>query len=146
VVTYRPEQAIDLAEIHDLIARIAHAVDEGNIDAYAECFTETAQWRTEASAILELPATVTNGRDAIVAGARQRQRDGIQGPGTQSRHIVSTVSVRFDGPDDARVTAYWQYVTNTIGGPVLSAVGAYENHVQRDDGEWRIALRILRQG
>jgi uncharacterized protein (TIGR02246 family) len=145
-VRYQPEEALDVVEIHDLIARVAHAVDNGDVDAYAECFTEAAQWRTEASVILGMPASVVDGRDAIVEGMQQRQRDGIQGPGTQSRHIVSTVSVTFDGADDARVIAYWQYVTRTLQGPVLSAVGAYDNHVRREPDGWRIAVRILRQG
>jgi hypothetical protein len=75
----------DRAEIADLISRLAHVGDHGDLDGYRALYTDDATW--------EYTAGPVHGVDAIIANARAGRDSGRVGPGGELRHVVTTVSV-----------------------------------------------------
>ena len=84
------------------------------------------------------------GRTEVRDGAEQRRAVGMQGPGTHTLHLISTIAVEFDvdAPDVARATAYWTYYTGTNTTPTLNSMGKYDNILRRTDDGWRLAHRV----
>ena len=66
-----PGGAAELA-IRNLISRIAILADQGDLDVYADQFTEDA--------VRDLPAAPRQGRADIRAGAELRRAEGVTGP------------------------------------------------------------------
>jgi uncharacterized protein (TIGR02246 family) len=85
----------DRAAIHDLFRRYCCALDNGEIEAVADCFT--------VDAILKSPVIDIRGRDEIRAFAgrfaAQRAAD------TQFRHMVSNIALTIAG-NRAAASAY----------------------------------------
>jgi SnoaL-like domain len=89
------------------VSNLAHMADmapEDELDGYVALFTDDARW--------EMPGSVRQGRDDILAGALDRRKNGIQGPGTNTRHLITTHAVRVDG-DTATGNAYFMLVADT---------------------------------
>src|SRR5437868_14208117 len=61
-------------EIRNLVARIAHLCDWGDVDEYINLFTHDAVWTMPDNPQLGLPADERRGRDEIVAGVRSEER------------------------------------------------------------------------
>ena len=64
--TNRSAESDELA-IRNLVARIAHAADHGELDEYIELFTEDPSW--------EMPDAPRRGRPEIRAGAEAKASD-----------------------------------------------------------------------
>jgi uncharacterized protein (TIGR02246 family) len=132
--------ADDLA-IRNLVARLAHLADESgpdDLDEYVSLFTEDASWGP--------PGQEHKGRAEILQGARDRRLNGQQGPGTDTRHIITTQAIRFDGPDTAVSDAYFVIMAQTRTSPTIRLVGRYRDLLQREDGAWRLASRQITMG
>jgi uncharacterized protein (TIGR02246 family) len=132
--------ADDLA-IRNLVARLAHLADESgpeDLDEYISLFTEDASWGP--------PGQEHKGRTEILQGARARRLNGQQGPGTDTRHIVTTQAIRFEGPDTAVSDAYFMILAQTRTSPTLRLVGLYHDFLRREDGVWRLASRQITMG
>ncbi len=132
--------ADDLA-IRNLVARLAHLADMAapeELDEYVALFTEDAAW--------ELPGNERRGHDDILEGARQRRGAGTQGPGTNTRHVITTQTVHFDGADTAVSDAYFLFVADTTTTPVIRSMGHYHDLLRRDGGVWRLARRQITPG
>lgn len=126
-------------EIRNLVARVAQLADHGeDLEEYGRLFTEDGAW--------EFPAGPRRGRADIVAGAHERRRQKVTGPGSHTRHLISTVSVVVH--DDATATAdsYWQFWRDTADAPALFNMGHYHDSVRHEDGSWRLARREITLG
>ncbi|HEY4019527.1 MAG TPA: nuclear transport factor 2 family protein [Pseudonocardiaceae bacterium] len=133
--------ADDLADelaVRNVLALIAQHSDDGSLDAYGALFAVEATW--------EMPGTpVRHGRADIVASGAQRRSDAVTGPGSNTRHVVSTTAVTITG-DAAVATSYWQFYTGTDGRPVLASLGKYTDHFVRTERGWLLRHRLITPG
>lgn len=136
-------QLADQLAIRDLIARVAQLADSGTLDEYAACFTDDAVWQPPAAAAVPLHGGTRTGIADILAGVTERRADGVQGPGTHTQHVVSTISVVLEGPDRARSRSYWRYYAGTDQTPRLLSVGRYDDEFARTGQGWRVASRRI---
>jgi 3-phenylpropionate/cinnamic acid dioxygenase small subunit len=135
------QQVADELEIRNLVADLAHMADmasEEELSQYIGRFTEDACW--------EMQGNELRGRDDILAAARQRRASGTQGPGTNSRHVITTQSVRLDAGDAATGEAYFLFVGDTTTTPHLNAIGHYRDRFQRTPEGWKLAHRTITFG
>jgi len=130
--------ARDDLEIRTVLARIAQYSDAGSLDDYAAQFTEDASWEMP-------PAPPRHGRAAIRAAGAARRTDGQTGPGSQTRHVISTVAVSVDG-DAAVADSYWQFYAGTATVPVLRSMGSYRDTFRRTAVGWRLTRRQITVG
>lgn len=136
----------DENEIRNLVARLAHMADLApTLDEYLDCFTDDAVWEySEASR-----ATVTDGRPglrvagrAVIADDRQRlRRDRFQGPGTNTFHVNTTLTVRILDADNAEAESYWLFIDGKGGNPQVRKIGRYHDRFRRIGGGWKLARR-----
>ncbi|KQZ68708.1 nuclear transport factor 2 family protein [Nocardioides sp. Root151] len=136
------ERAAHVVLISDLVARLAQAADSGTLEEYGALLAEDFTWEMPASPDIDLPAQVRTGRESALIGAQERRDAGIQGPGTGTFHVITTVSVD-PGPDEATSMAYWHYYTHGREMPVLQSMGVYRDRFVRIDGTWLIASRQI---
>ena len=136
----RDDLASLLAErdIRNLIARLAHLADDGDLDEYLTLFTEDATWHR----------TMNDDRRAghaeLRAGAEERRRDLIQGPGSGTRHLLASTWVAVDSDTEARAESYYLYIgTDRPEGPDLRTTGRYRDTFRRVDGVWKMSSRTL---
>lgn len=134
----------DLA-VMKLIARIAHLADTGELTDYAECFTEDAIWELPVDSGVGVAPQTRSGVADIVQGARERRDLGIQGPGSNTRHVVSTIDVEVRG-DAATSRAYWRYYGHTDAAPELLTMGQYDDTFRRSGSGWRLQQRRITRG
>ena len=125
-------------EIRNAVSRIAILADQGDLDDYADQFTEDSVW--------DLPAAPRRGRDDIRAGAEQRRAEGVTGPGTATRHVITNVVVSVDGPDRAQADSYFVFVQKSTTEPTILNMGHYHDHFVREGGTWRLARRQISFG
>jgi 3-phenylpropionate/cinnamic acid dioxygenase small subunit len=124
--------------IRNVIARIAILADQGDLDEYADQFTQDAVW--------DFPNAPRHGRVDIRAGAEARRAEGTTGPGTSTRHLITTVAVRVDHADRATADSYFVFLQNTTTSPTIFNMGAYHDSFVRDGLVWRLARREITLG
>lgn len=134
----------DRQEIMLLLGRIAQLADHGDVEDYLDCFTADAVWDLVHATGLPLEAGPISGREALREGVRERRAAGIQGPGSATRHDVSTITVEVSG-DTARSRAYFRYYRETDATPVLTAMGGYDDEFVRTPAGWRVRRRVIRR-
>lgn len=132
----------DRVEIAALIARIAQHADFGTPEEYIACFTEDAVWELADAGGLPMSTGRVEGRADILAGVHTRRADGIQGPGSHTRHDVSSIVVDVDG-DQARSRSYFRYYTGTDLVPVIVALGMYSDTFVRGADGWQLSQRVI---
>jgi 3-phenylpropionate/cinnamic acid dioxygenase small subunit len=125
----------DEREIRNLLARLGHLADYGDLDVYLTMFTDDAIW--------EMPGSRKQGAADILTGARERRASGVQGPGTHSRHMNTTMWVDVDGSDDAEAHSYFLFVQHTDSTPVVAMVGHYHDRLRRTADGWKLAHRRI---
>ena len=136
----------DRQEIAMLLARIAQLADAGDPEDYIACFTPDATWDLTDATDLPMDVQTISGRAALLAGVHERRAAGIQGPGTHTRHDVSSIAIEVDG-DRATSRAYFRYYRGTEGVPTLAAMGVYADEFVRDDDDgWRLRHRTISRG
>jgi uncharacterized protein (TIGR02246 family) len=123
--------------IRNLITRFAHLADEGDLDEYEQVFTADAEWN--------MPGGERRGRADIRAGAEDRRTTGTTGPGSATRHVITTVSVAFDG-DTPTAQSYFLFFGDTTTAPTLRIMGVYRDRFRHEDGRWRLARRDIELG
>jgi 3-phenylpropionate/cinnamic acid dioxygenase small subunit len=133
-------------ETRNLLARVQHMVDMGELDDYMELFTDDAVWVQPGDPQRGRAGDERRGHADIRLGVEQRRAAGIQGPGTNTRHVSTTVSVQMDGADAASATSYFQYYTNTTTAPTLSVMGYYRHTLRRTTEGWKVARREIVYG
>jgi hypothetical protein len=122
-------------EIRNLVARLAHLADDGNLEEYLQLFTEDGSW----SHAGETPLV---GRAAIREGAERRISESVQGPGSGTRHLNTTLYVEVEGATDARAVSYYLYL-GTHGGVAPLKTGRYLDQFRRTEAGWKLASRVL---
>lgn len=132
----------DRQEITILLARIAHLADSGTPEDYIARFTADAVWHLTDATDLPMDAQLISGRDALLAGVHERRATGIQGPGSHTRHDVSSIAVEVDG-DRAVAHSYFRYYRDTDGTPSLGAMGAYQDVFVREAAGWMLQSRAI---
>jgi 3-phenylpropionate/cinnamic acid dioxygenase small subunit len=133
------QEVADELAIRNVVARLAQLADMGVLDDYLKLWTEDASW--------EMPgAPPRKGHADILQGAKERRASGMQGPGTSTRHVITTLSVELDGLDAATTDSYFLFVTDTSTSPRLSIVGHYHDTLRRSAEGWRVARRQITFG
>lgn len=144
-MTHTDHRCEDLIEIGQLLAQIAFTTDHAeNLADYLALLTDDVVWVFPANPAAGTAAASYAGIEAVAEGAEARRAAGVQGPGTHTRHAVSSEVVELLGPDTARAHAYWCYYTDTHRSPKINSMGRYENEFRRVDGVWRLAKRVVR--
>ena len=134
-------------EIHQALARIAHLADDGSIDEYLEMFTQDAVWETPAVAATGVAADLRTGRADIGAGAAGRRASGVQGPGSATRHVITTIEVLAGAAaDTAESVCYFSFYRGTTTEPVLATMGRYDDQWRLSGEGWRLAYRRITLG
>jgi 3-phenylpropionate/cinnamic acid dioxygenase small subunit len=135
----------DTTAIANLVAALAHHADGGEVSDYVALFTEDAVWEMPANPATGLAASVRTGRAEIEAGVHERRAAGVQGPGSRTMHVISTI--RIDIVED-RATAhlYWQFYGDTTNGGVLRSMGRYDDEYAKTAGGWKLARRVVTIG
>lgn len=128
-----------------LLARIAHLADTGDPEEYIDCFTPDAVWDLTDATDLPMPVQTITGRAALLAGVHDRRSAGIQGPGTHTRHDVSSIAVEVND-DRATARSYFRYYRGTDGVPTLAAMGVYSDSFVRTAAGWRLQRRVISRG
>lgn len=133
--------AADRAEIENLLARLAFAADEGDVEGYAMLFADDAVWE------MRLPARISTavGREDIAAKFRERVGTGFQGPASGKRHVLGTHSIDVDG-DRASGKCYMIVHVVADGVPRPGAVALYADEYVRTRDGWRLARRKITPG
>ena len=129
----------DEIEIRNLIARLAHISDEGTADDYASCITEDSIWRNTIG-----PGQERRGRADCLEGLKQRWTPGKYGtgPGSNTRHIVSTTVVCMkDGVATAK--SYVQLIADSHRIPSFKMMFLYEDEFRRTQEGWKLAQRQI---
>lgn len=132
----------DQLEIMTLLARIAQLADSGEVDEYLDCFTPDGSWRLNDSQGLDLEPQVRTGREELAEGVRERRGMGLQGPGTATKHDISSINSVLEG-DTARASSYFRYYQSTNLVPVLKAMGRYDDELVRTAEGWRLKIRSV---
>lgn len=135
-----PSYAEDRAEILDLMARYLFALDWGDGESYAACFTEDGE--------LDWARETTKGRAALAmmcAGFPEAMR-GIMGD-VPHRHFLGQTAITVDG-DRAWARAAWFEMARGHDGVRndgfgKSSFGHYEDTLVRQDGKWLFARRKI---
>lgn len=125
-------------DVRNLIAQVAQLADTGELSDYARCWTEEAAW--------EYPSSPVYGRDAILASATERRRTGTTGPGSHTRHMITTVRVLIEDADTATVDSCWLFIKANEGAHTTLAMGDYHDELRRSADGWQIARRQITLG
>ena len=129
----------DDAAVRNLVATLAQEADVGEqLDRYLACFCEDASW--------EMPgAPPVRGTEAIRAAAEERRRGGGVGPGSHTRHVITTQRVEVRG-DEATSDSYFLFYTQTASRPQLERMGRYQDSLRRTGQGWKLARRLITLG
>ena len=129
--------AEDELAVRNLVARVAQYADGPDVDAYVALFTPGAVW--------DMPGAPRRGQDEIRAGSEERRAAGTIGPGSNTRHVVSTIAVTVDG-EKAVADSVWQFYADTATAPHLQLMGTYHDQLVRIAGDWKLAHRTITFG
>lgn len=141
------DRGADDAAIRTLIARIAHFADwQEDLDRYLDLFTDDAVWEFPGAEGQGAQGARVVGRAAIRADREERRGSGFQGPGTHTRHLVTTVAVDADDADGATADSYWLFFGETSTAPTIRLMGRYHDRLVRTADGWRLAHRTITVG
>jgi uncharacterized protein (TIGR02246 family) len=129
--------AADELAVRNLVARVAQFADGDDVEAYVALFTADAVW--------DMPGAPRQGHDDIRAGSVARRATGQIGPGSNSRHVITTTTVTVAG-DRAEAVSYWLFYVETNAKPVLSSMGTYHDSCVRTGSGWKLAHRSIAFG
>ncbi|HLY83336.1 MAG TPA: nuclear transport factor 2 family protein [Acidimicrobiales bacterium] len=130
------QRMVSESEIRNLVARLGQLADDGDLDEYLSLWMEDGEW--------ERPdGDRFRGHAALLARINEDRASGVQGPGTASRHVNTTLWVRVDGPDDAHAESYWLYLRNANTAPVIQLTGRYVDTFRRTSDGWKFASRRI---
>lgn len=129
------QRIADELAIRNLIAKLAHLADDGDLDDYIQCFTNDARWGGAGQ-------EWRTGHSEILAGAKERRAGGIVGPGSGSRHVVTTSWLDIDG-EQATARTVFHFYMGLDSEPKLVAMGVYQDVFKRDEQQWRLSERCM---
>jgi len=129
--------ADDELAVRNLVARVAQYADGPDVDAYVALFTPDAVW--------DMPGAPRKGHAEIRAGSEERRAAGQVGPGSNTRHVISTMAVHVDG-DRASADSVWQFYVDTNAAPRVQLMGTYHDECRRVGHDWKLARRQITFG
>lgn len=134
------------ARVHTVLAKLAHYADIGTVEEYLTQSTPDAIWDFPANPASGAPASLLTGHAEIEASVRARRAAGVQGPGTNSQHVITNVAVDVVDEDTARARSSWMFLRETLTAPKLAGAGHYEDTFRRVGGVWLMAHRKVSFG
>ena len=134
------------AEIRTLLARIAQLADTGDLEEYLTLFTEDAVWGMPDNPAVGMTANEKKGHAEILAGAQERRASGLQGPGTESRHVLTTIAIDVESDDRATARSYFMFFGSTSTTPTLRTMGQYDDELVKGERGWQLARRRITVG
>ena len=72
----------------------------------------------------------------------QWRAGGIAGPGSNSRHLISTSHFEV-GEDTARARSIFLFYRETLTTPRVDVMGVWEDDLRRTEAGWKIARRTI---
>lgn len=120
----------DHVAILNLLARYNHAIDLGNSEDWADCFTDDGVFDAR-------PVTHSKGRKELIAFCEQSLG--------RTRHWTTNPLVKVNG-DTATLDLYLMTVTpGAQDAPFATpgVTGVYHDQLVKVDGEWKIKFRKL---
>ena len=127
------------SEVRNVVALLALRADGGDLDAYVDLYTPDADW--------ELPGAPRHGHADIRAGAEERRRSGATGPGSHTRHVVTTVAATVDAAGaEAVAESVWLFYVDTAGEPRVQSMGSYRDTLVPTPAGWKVRRREIRIG
>jgi hypothetical protein len=141
----------DELEIRNLVARLSHLADTGTdeeMDEYISIYTPDGAWAPVVPGATENgPALERRGRDEVLAGVNERRAAKLQGPGSHSKHFVTTMLVAFES-DQVAVSRSNFLVLNETNArpPVIYSAGEYRDRFVRSREGWKLARREIIAG
>jgi 3-phenylpropionate/cinnamic acid dioxygenase small subunit len=130
------ERLVAESEIRNLVARLGHLADDGDLDEYLSLWTEDGEW--------ERPdGDRFRGHQALLERINEDRASGVQGPGTHSRHLNTTLWVRVDSPEEAHAESYWLYLRDATTVPAVKLTGRYVDSFRRTPEGWRFTRRRI---
>ena len=124
----------DRLEIRELVARYDRAIDGGDAEGWAACFTEDGVW--DGSIRVE-------GREALLAFARRLPVDPDFAAFRGARHFVANFLIEGAG-DEARLRCDNLMLQPRAGGVAALVAADYDDRLRRVDGRWLFATRRTR--
>jgi uncharacterized protein (TIGR02246 family) len=121
-----PLEVDDIVAIQQLYAGFCNTLDDGEADAFAECFTADASF---------------GGVGTPVRGHDELRKFAVDMVGKNVRHVATGIYVEGDG-DEAVGRAYLVAYRGTRPAKLL-ATGRYRDRIRRIDGSWRFAERVF---
>jgi hypothetical protein len=118
--------------IEETLIRYCWAIDAGDPDGVANCFTVDAESSS--------PRGTLTGRDAIRADVESK-KDGRSERG-DVRHLVLNILVDDSGADSAKVRSNCAATAAANGAAELFATGWYDDDFARDGEQWLIKRRF----
>lgn len=134
------------AEIRTVLARIAQLADTGDLEEYLTLFTEDAVWGMPDNPAVGMTANEKKGHAEILAGAQERRASGLQGPGTESRHVLTTIAINVESEDRATARSYFMFFDSTSTTPTLRTMGQYDDVLVKGERGWQLARRRITVG
>ena len=115
----------------DTIYRYAHAFDENDMDAFADCFTESGVTKRAGGDVV--------GREQIRRAFGER-RNAYDERGEQPRHIVTNIVIDQCSETEATVYSYLMLVV-TASTTEIRVSGRYTDDMVLDGHRWRFRSR-----
>jgi hypothetical protein len=141
----RVQRVEDELAIRNLLNRFSQLADEGGLDEYRSLITADAVWEGGKTPGRTFDHQARRGHEDILTGVRERMAAGIQGPGTNSHHVIVNTFVQLAG-DTASSRSYFIYLQNTHEVPVVRSMGTYDDEFVRTGDGWKLAHRVLTPG
>ncbi len=115
----------------------AHAIDYGDEEGWANCFTEDGVFDIR-TRIEGTPKMVVSGRAELRGFVARHTR----APELWHKHMLVEPQITVDG-DEARSDSYLFVLVENEGLPTLRVFGRYRDRLIRDaDGQWRFRERM----
>jgi len=124
----------DRLAVEDLFVRYAAALDEGDVEGVVDCFTKDG-W-------LDSPIVGRHQGEASLRAFAERIAESKR-RGAQFRHAVSNFRIDISG-DRGRARCYLLDFATVAGKCELLSSGEYDCELEKVDGEWLFASRIVR--
>ena len=125
--------AEDDAAIRNVIGLTALLGDQGAPEDYRKVYAPDAAWRMGEHA--------QSGADEIVAAAAARRAEGVSGPGTGTRHLVTPLTIEITG-ETATAVSYYAFLSGTT----IAVTGTYRDELARGEQGWQIIRRDIAPG
>ena len=129
------DRASDRDQILDLIARLAHATDQGSVEEYAACFTENGS-------LARATGEPVKGRENLAESSRARRVAGGLGPGSGTRHFISNTSIQISN-GTASAVSYVIFYRIEKTGPAPKGFSVYYDQFRRTPQGWLLSERRI---